>query len=101
MGESFASRYAASLLFAIGLPELVAETQAEYEALAIELATSPTKLKVIKDKLETNRLASQLFDTALFTKHIEAAYTKMYERHQADLPPDHIYITNLDLKAKT
>jgi len=101
MGESFASRYAASLLFAIGLPELVAETQAEYEALAIELATSPTKLKVIKDKLETNRLATPLFDTALFTKHIEAAYTKMYERHQADLPPDHIYITNLDLKAKT
>ena len=71
-----------SFLFAIGLPELVTETQAEYEALAIELATSPTKLKVIKDKLETNRLASQLFDTALFTKHIEAAYTKMYEKRK-------------------
>jgi hypothetical protein len=42
-----------------------------------------------------------LFDTALFTKHIEAAYTKMYERYQADLSPDHIYITNLDSEDKT
>ncbi|MFM9992485.1 MAG: tetratricopeptide repeat protein [Burkholderiaceae bacterium] len=101
MGESFASRYAASLLFAIGVPELVTLTQAEYEALAIELATNPTKLKLIKGKLENNRLTTPLFDTALFTKHIEAAYTKMYERYQADLPPDHIYITNLDSKDKT
>ena len=101
MGDSFASRYAASLLFAIGLSELVTETQAEYEALAIELATSPTKLKIIKDKLENNRLTTSLFDTELFTKHIEDAYTKMYERHQADLPPDHIYIGDVDSKDKT
>jgi predicted O-linked N-acetylglucosamine transferase (SPINDLY family) len=101
MGESFASRYAASLLFAIGVPELVTLTQAEYEALAIELATNPTKLKLIKGKLENNRLTTPLFDTALFTKHIEAAYTKMYERYQADLSPDHIYITNLDSEDKT
>ena len=101
MGDSFASRYAASMLFAIGLPELVTETQAEYEALAIELAKNPTKLKIIKDKLESNRFTTPLFDTALFTKHIEVAYTKIYERHQADLPPDHIYISNVDSKDKT
>ena len=101
MGDGFASRYAASMLFAIGLPELVTKTPTEYEALAIELATNPNKLKAIKDKLESNRLTTPLFNTALFTKHIEVAYTKIYERHQADLPPDHIYITNLDLKAKT
>jgi predicted O-linked N-acetylglucosamine transferase (SPINDLY family) len=96
MGESFASRVAASLLFAIGLPELVAETTNEYEELAIELATNPAKLKAIKDKLASNRLTTPLFNTALFTKHIEAAYTEMYERHQADLLPDHIYIKDLD-----
>ncbi len=45
MGEALASRYAAILLFAIGLPELVTQTQAEFEALAIELATNPIKLK--------------------------------------------------------
>jgi predicted O-linked N-acetylglucosamine transferase (SPINDLY family) len=95
MGESFASRVAASLLIAIGLPELVTKTPTEYEALAIELATKPNKLKAIKDKLESNRLTTPLFNTALFTKHIEVAYTEIYERYQADLLPDHIYIKDL------
>ena len=93
MGESFASRVAASLLNAIGLPELVTTTQNEYELLAIELASTPEKLKAIKDKLERNRLVTPLFDTPRFTKIIETAYTKMYERYQVDLPPEHIYIT--------
>jgi len=92
MGQSFASRYAASLLYAIGLPELVTQTQAHYEALAVELATNPLKLKAIKDKIEINRLTTPLFDTAMFTKHIEAAYAKMYEGYLAGLPPDHIFI---------
>jgi predicted O-linked N-acetylglucosamine transferase (SPINDLY family) len=92
MGESFASRYAASLLKAVGLPELVTQTQAEYEALAIELANDRVKLQEIKDKLERNRLTTPLFDTASFTKNIETAYTHMYERYQNDLQPEHIYI---------
>jgi predicted O-linked N-acetylglucosamine transferase (SPINDLY family) len=92
MGESFASRVAASLLNAIHLPELITQTQADYEALAIELATNPEKLSVVKEKLAANRLTAPLFDTPLFTKHIEAGYRQMYERYQADLPPDHVYI---------
>jgi predicted O-linked N-acetylglucosamine transferase (SPINDLY family) len=90
MGESFASRVAASLLNAIGLPELVTEKQADYETLAIELATNPAKLKAIQEKLELNRLTTPLFDTALFTKHIEATYSQFCERYQADLAPKHI-----------
>ena len=92
MGESFASRVAASLLNSIELPELITTTQEQYEATAIELATNPVKLKHIKDKLERNRLTTALFDTPQFTKHIEEAYTQMYERYQSDLAPDHIYI---------
>ena len=92
-GESFASRYAASLLKAIGLPELVTETQSEYEALAIELATNPAKLKVIKNKLDINRLRTPLFDTPRFTKNLEAALIAIHERYQSNLPPDHILIT--------
>ena len=99
MGESFASRVAASLLNAIGLSELVTQTQADYEKLAIELAKSPIKLKAIKDKLERNRLTTPLFDTSLFTKYIESAYTKIYERYQEDLAPDHIYIEATALAA--
>ena len=92
IGETFASRVAASLLNAIQLPELITTTQKEYEALAIELATNPEKLTAIRQKLEKNRLTTPLFDTELFTRNIEKAYTAMYERYHADLLPDHIVI---------
>jgi predicted O-linked N-acetylglucosamine transferase (SPINDLY family) len=93
MGRSFASRVAASLLNAIGLPELITTTQEEYEALAIDLALNSNKLTDIKNKLKANRLIAPLFDTPLFTKNIETAYIKMMERHQADLKPDHMVIS--------
>jgi len=91
-GRSFSGRMATSLLKAIGLPELIAQTQEEYEMMAIELATNPDKLKQIRRKLAANRLATPLFDTPLFTRHIESAYISMYERYQADLPPEHLHI---------
>ena len=90
MGKSFASRVAASLLNAIGLPELITHIEREYEALAIELAIHPHKLADIKLKLAKNCLTTPLFDTPLFTKNLEAAYIKMMERYQANLQPDHI-----------
>jgi protein O-GlcNAc transferase len=93
-GETFAGKVAASLLNAIGLPELITTTSADYERLAIELATNPDKLAAITRKLAANRLTTPLFDTRLFTRHIEAAYVAMYERHQAGLAPDHIAISN-------
>jgi predicted O-linked N-acetylglucosamine transferase (SPINDLY family) len=92
LGETFAGRVAASLLNAIGLPELITTTPEAYEHMAIDLATHPEKLAVIKHKLAENRLTTPLFDTKLFTKHIEAAYTAMHERHQAGLEPDHIVV---------
>jgi hypothetical protein len=92
VGDSFASRVAASLLNAIGLPELIANTQEEYEDLAIDLATNPHRLTDIKMRLDNNRLIAPLFDTPLFAKNLEAAYIKMYERYQTDLQPDYISV---------
>jgi predicted O-linked N-acetylglucosamine transferase (SPINDLY family) len=91
-GQSFPGRVAASLLNAIGLPELITSTPEEYEALAIELAMNPQKITDIKVKLAKNRLSTPLFDTPLFTKNIETAYMKMMERYQAELEPEHISI---------
>ncbi len=85
---------AASLLNAIGLPELIAATPEAYERMAIELAMQPEKMAMIKRKLAKNRLTTPLFDTKLFTKDIEAAYIAMHERHQAGLAPAHLYIPN-------
>jgi len=92
MEEAFASRVAASLLHAVGLPELVAATPEQYEALAVELAADQDRLAHIRRKLEANRLTAPLFDTRLYTRHLENAYTLMYERHQAGLPPEHLFV---------
>ena len=92
VGSSFAARVGSSLLSAIGLPELITHTLAEYEALAITLATQPDKLNLLKDKLSSHRLTTPLFDSALFTKHIESAYEKMIERQRAQLPCEHFSI---------
>ena len=94
LGQTFPGRVAASLLNAIHLPELITTTLEAYEQMAIELATYPERLAATKHKLAENRLTTPLFDTKLFTKHIEAAYTVMYQRHQAGLAPDHITIPN-------
>jgi predicted O-linked N-acetylglucosamine transferase (SPINDLY family) len=86
-GDAFAGKVAASLLNAIGLPELIASTREQYENMAVELATSPERLQKITDTLSANRLICPLFDTRLFTRNIEAAYCAIYERYQQDLPP--------------
>jgi predicted O-linked N-acetylglucosamine transferase (SPINDLY family) len=91
-GKSFHTRVAASILNAINLPELVANSLEEYEKLAIELALNPQKLKNIKNKLDSNIKTAPLFDTPVYTKNLESAYKKMYERYQSDQKPDHIYI---------
>ncbi len=91
-GESFAGRVAASLLTALDLPELIVQTSEDYERLAIELARNPLKLATLKQKLRDNRSAAPLFDSALFTAHIEKAYAMMVERHRAGLGPDDLIV---------
>jgi protein O-GlcNAc transferase len=92
MGQSFASRVAASLLEAIGLSEMIAATQSEYEAKAIELAINPQKLAIIKQKLANNSLTAPLFNTTRFTENLEAAYLKMYDRYKAGFQPEPFHI---------
>jgi predicted O-linked N-acetylglucosamine transferase (SPINDLY family) len=92
MGNAFASRVAASLLNAIELPELITSTPQAYEALAIEIAKNPEKLAALKQKLASNRLTTPLFDTPQFTKDLERAYVQIYERYQADLSPEHLFV---------
>jgi protein O-GlcNAc transferase len=87
LGSTFPSRVAASLLHAVGLPELVTESLPDYEALAFKLARESGYLTEIKSKLARNRGTHPLFDTARLTRHIEAAYTKMWEINQRGEAP--------------
>lgn len=92
IGPTFSGRVGASLLSAIGLPELITGSLEEYESLALELATDPLRLSALMEKLQRHRLTYPLFDTASFTKRIEHAYTQVWERHRDGLPPDHIHV---------
>jgi predicted O-linked N-acetylglucosamine transferase (SPINDLY family) len=87
MGNTFAGRVAASVLYAVGLPELVTKSLSEYETVALSLARDPARLAAIKAKLLRNRETEPLFDTARFTRDLESAYVRMCERQQAGLPP--------------
>ena len=87
LGNSFASRVAASALKAAGLPELVTTTQRDYEALALALAREPARLKAVRTKLAQNRATAPLFNTASFTRDLETAFVTMWERQQRGDPP--------------
>jgi predicted O-linked N-acetylglucosamine transferase (SPINDLY family) len=89
-GKSFAARVAASLVHAVGLPELAVKSDAAYEAMALELATDPVRLAAIRKKLAASRLTAPLFETERTTRNIERAYELAFERYLAGEEPDHI-----------
>jgi predicted O-linked N-acetylglucosamine transferase (SPINDLY family) len=86
-GTAFAGRVAASLLNAIGLPELVTHRIEDYEALALRLAKDPCLLEGYRNRLATNRLTHPLFDTDRFRRHLEAAYLQLWEIWQRGEQP--------------
>jgi predicted O-linked N-acetylglucosamine transferase (SPINDLY family) len=86
-GSTFPSRVAASLLSAMRVPELVTSSLAEYEDLVVALARNPERLAEIKAKLARNRDTAPLFDAAQFARHLESAYTTMWERQQRGVTP--------------
>jgi protein O-GlcNAc transferase len=81
-GTTFASRVAGSLLGALGLPELIACSLADYEALALRLAGDPALMVSLRQKLARNRETFPLFNTDRFARHLELAYTAMRQRVQ-------------------
>ena len=86
-GETFAGRVAATLLTALDMSELITASWDEYESLAVALASNPDRMAAVKAKLGRNRANARLFDPALFTRQIEAAFAAMHERHATGLPP--------------
>jgi len=93
IGTTFAGRVAASLLGAIGLPELVTHSSAQYESLACDLAQDGSRLAAMKTKLARNRDTMPLFDTAKITRNLEAAYSEMWARHQRGESPASFAVT--------
>ncbi|HWX89381.1 MAG TPA: hypothetical protein VNY75_03690, partial [Rhizomicrobium sp.] len=86
-GQGFSARVASSLLHALNLPELVADSLAEYESLAIALARDPVRLQTVRDKLAANLSVAPLFDSRRFCNDLETAYRKMWEISRASEAP--------------
>lgn len=91
-GETFAGRVAASLLEAVGLPDLVVHDVEAYERLAVELGRNPAQRVAIRERLQQNLQGCSLFDTRSYARNLESAYQQMYERDRSGLKPDHIRI---------
>jgi predicted O-linked N-acetylglucosamine transferase (SPINDLY family) len=87
IGRSFAGRVAASLLNAIGLPELITSNLEEYQALALKLATKSHVLSSMRNRLKEQRLSASLFDSDRFRRNIESAYIEMWEIWQRGEAP--------------
>ena len=87
IGAAFPGRVAASLLNAVGMSELITSSLVEYEALALKLAREPDLLAEVKTKLACNRNKYPLYNTARFVRHVESAYTTMWEISQRGEPP--------------
>jgi len=88
VGRSFASRMGSSLLSSLDLPELITHSQKEYEDVAIELARNAAKYAALKSKLISNKSSTALFNSKLFTKHLESAYLQIYDRATQGLKPE-------------
>jgi protein O-GlcNAc transferase len=91
-GESMAARVVASLLNAVGLPELITASSEQFEAVAVELASDPQRAGAMREALQRNRQLRPLFDTDLFTSHLERAYELMFGRYRAKLGPEDLSV---------
>ena len=95
-GKSFASRVAASLLNAVGLPELVTESEAQYEAAALRFALDPEHRDSIRQKLAANLAQAPLFNTARMARHVEAAFEAMHRIQLSGSLPQNIKIEAIE-----
>ena len=93
-GRQFAARVGASLLTAIGLPELITADEVAYEARALELARDPAALAALRARLAAHRSTRPLFDTAAYTRHLEAGYAAVHQRRVAGLAPAAITVAS-------
>lgn len=91
-GRGFATRVAASLLTAMGLPGLIADTAEGYERIALALAEDPARLAAVRQKLAENRTRGPVFDTESFTRRLENGYRQAWQRWSGGQAPEDIVV---------
>jgi len=86
-GRTLASRVGASLLQAVGLPELIASDLDEYATMADGLVRNPPLLDAMRHKLADNKKNCVLFDLQRLCREVEAAYVTMRDIYVAGEAP--------------
>ena len=89
-GESYASRVAASVLQAVGLPELAMHTEADYTQALRVLASEPELLQSMRYHLQSQRLQLPLFDCEGHTLALQSLFERAWQRYLNGLPPEHL-----------
>ena len=97
IGKQFSARVAASLLNAVGLPELITSSEQEYERLILDLATNPDRLAHLKQNLDANRMTLPLFDTQRYARNFESGLLSIYDLHLRGEPARDITVIDSDL----
>ncbi|KAL7671151.1 hypothetical protein ACOME3_006059 [Neoechinorhynchus agilis] len=88
--DHMASRVTASMLMALGCPELIAESLQDYERIAIRLGNDQNQLARIRGKIYEAKTSSSLFNVETYTRNLEKLYKCMFERLRQNKPLDHI-----------
>ncbi len=82
-GRSYISRMAGSLLHAVGLPDLVRDSLAGYERLAVDLGRQPLRIASYKRYLAEHGRSSPLFDLPQLVRDIETEFERLALAHRA------------------
>eukprot|EP00002_Diphylleia_rotans_P001791 TRINITY_DN11022_c0_g1_i1.p1 TRINITY_DN11022_c0_g1~~TRINITY_DN11022_c0_g1_i1.p1 ORF type:complete len:1017 (+),score=216.96 TRINITY_DN11022_c0_g1_i1:92-3142(+) len=93
--RKMASRVGASLLMSLDMPELIVQSYAEYEELAVSIATNPQRHRSLKEKLKVHRLTKPLYDTPLWVREFEAGIEMIVENHRAGNAPRTMIVPNI------
>jgi predicted O-linked N-acetylglucosamine transferase (SPINDLY family) len=92
LGKTFPGRVSASLLQALGMSELIALNQEDYEKKAIELGNNRKKVEQLKLKLKENKNTQPLFNINMYSRDLEKLFLKSYNNYISGLSVDHLVI---------
>jgi len=85
-GATFPARVSASILVAGNLPDLITDSLVDYERKILELAADRNTLADVRARVAAARENSPLFDTARFTRDLEALYLVMHSGESTSAP---------------
>ena len=101
VGESFASRMAASVLMGVKMPQLITNTEEDYEAVAIHLGLHPAELVALKNQLKAQMSDSLLFKPQEFARSLEEGMVQVLQRATQGLAPQTIRIAPRRMSSST